>query len=71
MTPEERVRFRQVRLCRFGRRYYLAGAHGDHTGHDWRMQAVRAAARLAGPLSYEDITAILAGFGMAEEEFGR
>jgi hypothetical protein len=61
---------RLTRLARFGRRYHHASA-ADHSGHDWRMQAVRSAARLAGPLSYEDITAIISAFGDAEEDAGR
>ena len=63
-------RTRQNRLARFGRRYYIASAN-DHTGHDYRMQAVRVAARLAGPLSYADIDTIVAAFGDAEEEHKR
>lgn len=61
------TRNRLNRLARFGRRYFTANRN-DHTGHDWRMQAVKAAARIAGPLSFEDIQTIIVAFGDAEED---
>jgi hypothetical protein len=64
-TQEQRARKRLNRMGRFGRRYAIA-KRDDHTGHDWRMQAVKAAARIAGPLSWEDITTVIAEFGHAE-----
>lgn len=68
-TPAERRRANSLR--RFGRRRYSATAHEHHTGHDFRMLAVRAAARVAGPLSYEDILEVITGYGDAAEDAER
>lgn len=57
-------------LRRFGLRYYLA-TRDDHTGHDYRLQAVRRAAAIVGPLDYLDILEVITGWSDAEEELGR
>lgn len=54
-------RARLNRLSRFGRRY-RAASRTDATGWDYSTQAIKAAARLAGPLSYQDIQAVYSAF---------
>jgi hypothetical protein len=57
---------RQRSLRRFGRRVGRYGLN-DHTGTDWRYQAIIKAARIAGPLSLLDVMEISTGIGEAEQ----
>ena len=59
----ESPRRRLGRLARFGRRYAAcAEVVNDHSGWAWEMQAIRRAALIAGPLSYQDIQAVRHAF---------
>ncbi len=59
----ESPKVRKERLARFGRRYAAtAEVRNDHTGWDYEMQAIRKAALIAGPLSYQDIQSIRHAF---------
>lgn len=65
-TPQNARRDKS--LYRFGRRYFRASLTRAYQGHDYRMQAVRVAARLCSSLDYLSICAIINGWGDAEED---
>lgn len=66
-SPTPQNARRDKSLYRFGRRYFQASRVYAHQGHDYRMRAVRVAARLCGSLDYLSICSIINGWCDAED----